>query len=76
MTDGLSPFQRGVAFMLHFRDRAWTIQDLADWYKCDYRAAMRMKWQLERLVKLEPAGYAEKKSYITGPCREKYRIAV
>lgn len=73
--EDLTPFERGVDIYRHFKGKAFTIRDIADRYGIAENTAFRCKQQLERVVRLEPAGYAEKLSYIHGPCREKYRIA-
>lgn len=73
--DSLTPFERGIDFIRHFRNRTFTIQDIADRYGIAHNTAFRCKQQVERVVRLEPAGYADKLSYIHGPCREKWRIA-
>lgn len=70
--ESLTPFERGIDIYRHFRGRPFTIRDIAERYGLALNSALRVKYQLERVVRLEPAGYAEKHSYVHGPCREKW----
>lgn len=75
LPEDLTPFERGIDFLRHYGNgKPFTIQDIADRYHIAHNTAFRIKQQVERVCQVEPAGYAEKLSYIHGPCREKWKI--
>lgn len=70
----LTPTERGIDFMIHYRTRPFTLHDLCHRYGISYRRAQSMKEQIERVVSLEFAGYYERDDYHGGLLRNLWKI--
>lgn len=55
---GLGPFEKGLDFVLYFKGRTFTIDDVARRYNCSYRQAQRLKQNAERFFRFVPSGFA------------------
>jgi hypothetical protein len=55
----LRPFEKGIDFILYFKGRKFTIENIKDRYQCSYRQALRMKNSAAAMVNLIPSGYAQ-----------------
>jgi len=53
----LTPFEKGLDFILYFRGKPFTLDDIAERYSCSYRQAVRMKRAASRFMSIAPAGF-------------------
>ena len=61
-TQGTTPFEKGMDFLLHFRGKRFSLYDIMDRYQISYRQASRLRKQADRVIGLKPAGFTRKDS--------------
>lgn len=72
----LTPFERGIDVVLHYRDKPFTLTDLVQRYGLSYKRAYMLKNQIENVVRIEFAGYYRPPDYAGGPDHNLWKMVI
>lgn len=70
----LGSFEKGIDFLIHFRGRKFTLDNIKDRYGCSYRQAVRLRDLAASMVTLAPAGFVETPDHASGPYKYLWEI--
>ena len=71
---GLTPFEKGMDFVIHFTGKSFTVQDIAERYQISKRQAFTLKQRADAMLNLRPSGLCMAQAKATGTAPNLWRI--